>query len=434
MLDTLRSTFQPPISADPTESKAKLAWLVRLRWLALGAQLLSIIPALEFEVLQQHQLPAFLSVIAALALLNILTWTALRRGTQTHQGHVFFQLGADIAALSCMLALAGGAWNPLMPILFVHMGLGALLLEGRLSLLLFALMLLCIGFNQAWAQIPPGLEGSLLPAHLLFPAQFMVAGVFWILTAWLSRTLTGLQAHFAFLSERKTRIDRLRAVGALAAGLSHEFATPLNTAKLKLARLARTQNLSGDNDWATASEALERCEDILRRMSGSQLEPEGLKLEPVDVATLVERMCDSASEADRRTGSPKIRFSYTGRTVRRALLPALAFSHAILNLLDNARESTDGTGEIEVIVSGRVGRVEVSIMDRGPGWPEVVRRHFGEPFITTKPDGVGLGLYYVHNLSEAIGAEFSLEDREQGGAVARISLPTTMPAGEAPTT
>jgi C4-dicarboxylate-specific signal transduction histidine kinase len=68
-------------------------------------------------------------------------------------------------------------------------------------------------------------------------------------------------------------------------------------------------------------------------------------------------------------------------------------------------------------------------MDRGPGWPEVVRKHFGEPFITTKPDGVGLGLYYVHNLTEAVGAQFTLEDRENGGAEARISVPA-LPASD----
>ena len=430
MIATLRSLFEPPISADPSQSTAKLAWVVRLRWLALGAQLLSIIPALEFEVLERELLPAFLSVVAALALFNTISWAILRRGPETHAGHVFFQLAADIVGLTALLALTGGAWNPLMPILFVHMGLGALLLEGQLSFLLFVLLLVCIGFNQLLAQIPPGLETSLLPPKLLFPAQFTIAGAFWILTAWLSRTLTALQAHFSFLSERKTRIDRLRAVGALAAGLSHEFATPLNTAKLKLARLARTQDLHDDGDWTTASEALERCEEILRRMTGSQLEPEGLKLEPVDVAMIVERMCKSASDADHGVGSPKIRFSNVGRSHGRALLPAVAFSHAILNLLDNARESTSGTGEIDVVVNSRSERIQVSIMDHGSGWPEVVRKHFGEPFITTKPDGVGLGLYYVHNLSEAVGAEFYLEDREGGGAVARISVPTLTPAGE----
>lgn len=430
ILDTIRSFFEPPITADPSQAAARLAWVVRLRWLALGAQVLSVIPALEFEVLEREMLPIFFAVVAALALLNVVTWGALRRESAVHPGHVFFQLAADIAALSALLALTGGAWNPVMPILFVHMGLGALLLEGRLSLILFILMLGCIAFNQAMARIPPGLEGNLLPPHLLFPAQYMVAGAFWILTAWLSRTLLALQAHFSFLSERKTRVDRLRAVGALAAGLSHEFATPLNTAKLKLARLARNHDLEGDKDWATLDEALERCEDILRRMSGSQLEPDGVALEPVDVPRIVERMCDSERETKHGQMGGEIRFTNTSRTHRRALLPTVAFSHAILNLVDNARESTQGEGVIDVVVSSRSGQIEVSVLDRGPGWPEVVRKHFGEPFITTKPDGVGLGLYYVHNLCEAVGAEFTLEDREEGGAEARITLPALVPAAE----
>jgi signal transduction histidine kinase len=48
--------------------------------------------------------------------------------------------------------------------------------------------------------------------------------------------------------------------------------------------------------------------------------------------------------------------------------------------------------------------------------------------VTTKPEGIGLGLYYVHSLAAAIGAELTLEDREFGGAVARISLPI-VPSG-----
>ena len=71
-----------------------------------------------------------------------------------------------------------------------------------------------------------------------------------------------------------------------------------------------------------------------------------------------------------------------------------------------------------------------SVQDRGSGWPEVVRRHLGEPFVTTKPEGVGLGLYYVHSLSEAIGAELTLADREFGGAEARISLPIVSVAAQ----
>ena len=74
------------------------------------------------------------------------------------------------------------------------------------------------------------------------------------------------------------------------------------------------------------------------------------------------------------------------------------------------------------------------MQDRGSGWPEVVRRHLGEPFVTTKPEGVGLGLYYVHSLAEAIGAELTLDDREFGGAVARISFPIVPSASATETT
>jgi len=430
MLDTVRSFFEPPITADAEQSTAKLAWVVRLRWVAIAAQLLSIIPALEFRLLEPKMLPLFCSVVATLAVLNIGTWIGLRRGSRGTAGHLIVQLGADILDLSALLILTGGAWNPMIPILLVHTVLGALLLEGRLGLAFFGLLLGSFVLIQANSYIPPGLAGKLVPANILFPAQLVVVLVFWILTAWLSSTLDNLKMWFAEAQERKTRIDRLRAVGALAAGLSHEFATPLNTAKLKLARLARTNDLKDDSDWATASEALERCEEILRRMSGSQLEPEGLKLESVDVAMIVERMCTSASDAEKGVDAPKIHFTKVGRSHGRALLPAVPFSHAILNLLDNARESTHGTGEIDVVVNTHSERIQVSIMDHGPGWPEVVLKHFGEPFITTKPDGVGLGLYYVHNLTEAIGAEFFLEDREDGGAVARISVPTLTPVGE----
>jgi len=423
--DTVLSFFEPPLATDQGQDRTKILWLVRLRWIALSAQVLSIVPALHFEILEQALVPYFAGIVAALALLNVATWWLLRSGLEGSPGVVLFQLGADITALSSLLALTGGAWNPMVPILFVHTGIGALLLQGRLSLIFFALLIACLVMIQLGANIPPGLEGNLLPAVVLFPAQLVVAIVFWILTAWLSRTLTALQSHFAFLSERRTRVDRLRAVGALAAGLSHELATPLNTAQLKLRRLARTRELRDDPDLRTASEALERCGEVLHHMVGSQMEPERIGLDRVDVDELVQRVCRSLA---RDHEGARIRFESEGRGSRHALIPDIAFSQALVNLIDNAVESAGADEPVDVRVETRSGRIEVSVMDRGRGWPDVVRRHLGEPFVTTKPDGVGLGLYFVHNLAEAVGASLILEDRDQGGAVARISLPTTATA------
>jgi two-component system sensor histidine kinase RegB len=215
-------------------------------------------------------------------------------------------------------------------------------------------------------------------------------------------------------------------VGALAAGFSHEIATPLNTAQLRLARLARVDGLSSHPDLAGAREALKRCEGVLRHMAGAPLRPEGLELEVVDVDQLVGEVCRGVSQAHE---AAEIDCRSTGRGPRRALLPPLAFSQGLITLIENALEAAAGS-PVEVVVDGRPGGVDVAVLDRGAGWPEVVRTHLGEPFVTTKPDGVGLGLYFVHGLVEAIGARFCIEDRERGGAIARISLPD--PSGVQP--
>ena len=420
MLETIRSFFDPPITADPEQSTAKLAWVVRLRWVAITAQLLAILPALEFEMLEPEMLPLFGAVIATLAILNLGTWIGLQRGTRGSPGHLLIQLGADILGLSALLILTGGAWNPMVPILLVHSVLGALLLEGRLGLAFFALLLASLLIIQFNSHIPPGLAGALVPPNVLFPAQIVVVLVFWILTAWLSRTLDSLKVWFAEAQARRTRIDRLRAVGALAAGLSHEFATPLNTAQLRLARVGRAHQLEDDPDLQTAIEELERCGEILRHMAGSQLQPDRLALEVIDLETLVRQVGESVARVhDEAT----IRVLGDGRGGKRVLVPQVAFSQALINLIDNSIESGGATSEVEIVVQRNGARAELKVQDRGSGWPDVVKHHLGEPFVTTKPEGVGLGLYYVHSLAQAIGADLILEDREFGGAVARITMP-----------
>ena len=400
MWSDIRSFFSPPITADLAEVTAKLNWVVRLRWLAITAQIISIFPALYFEMMDPELLPTFAGAIGLLVVWNLMTWFALQRGWELPPPQILIQLCVDIAVLSILLALTGGAWNPTVP------------------------------FS---AQIPPALENSLLPRTILFPAQLLVALVFWILTAWLSRTLSTLQTDLSAARERKTRIDRLRAVGALAAGLSHEFATPLNTAQLRLGRLARSQGLEDNADLITAREELKRCGEVLHHMAGSQLDPERLSLEITDIDLLVSKVCRSILN-DHDEGIT-IRYRATGPGPYRALIPSVAFSQGVINLIDNAIQSGGEDSVVDVVVNGTPDHVDLSVADHGAGWPAVVRNHLGEPFVTTKPGGVGLGLYYVHSLSEAIGAALLLEDRPEGGAIARVSLPrpprVESPSGEA---
>ena len=63
------------------------------------------------------------------------------------QRQILFQLISDIAVLTALLIMSGGAWNPLVPILFVHSVLGAMLLEGRASILFVVFLVGCLGLN-----------------------------------------------------------------------------------------------------------------------------------------------------------------------------------------------------------------------------------------------------------------------------------------------
>ena len=283
-----------------------------------------------------------------------MTARRLRRGREVSAVELGAQLFADIAALSLLLALSGGAWNPLVPLLFFHAGLGALLLEGRVSLAFFWSLVACLAFVQAFGHVPPGLVDARVAPAVLFPAQFLVAGVFWLFTTWLSHTLEALQAQVHARREERGRVDRLRAVGALAAGLSHEFATPLNTAMLKLERLTRKLEPDAESSLAEAREALARCGDILRQMAGSQLRPDGLRLEVGDVADLVEQVC-----AGLRAEEPSVPLRFRREPgAALVVLPAIAFTQAVLNLVDNALEesSPEAPVEVDVRVTGGARR------------------------------------------------------------------------------
>ncbi len=69
------------------------------------------------------------------------------------------------------------------------------------------------------------------------------------------------------------------------------------------------------------------------------------------------------------------------------------------------------------------GALAILVEDRGPGLPPEVRDRLFQPFVTGRPDGVGLGLSLAHRIVVLHGGTLRLEDREAGGTRAVISFP-----------
>jgi two-component system sensor kinase FixL len=108
------------------------------------------------------------------------------------------------------------------------------------------------------------------------------------------------------------------------------------------------------------------------------------------------------------------------------LIDKVQIQQVLLNLMRNAVEAMHGSSRRELRISTRMSsddQVEVSVADSGPGLPEVVREKLFQPFVTTKPSGMGVGLSICRGIVEAHGGRMWLADRPGGGADFRFTLP-----------
>jgi signal transduction histidine kinase len=136
-----------------------------------------------------------------------------------------------------------------------------------------------------------------------------------------------------------------------------------------------------------------------------------------DVGAVVREV---AREYSRATGVTVYVNGHVGEPV---LLAPERFKDALFLLLANADRFSNG-GTVEVRIEGG-DRIEVRVRDAGPGFTgEGLLRAF-DPFWTTEPDSLGLGLPQARRLLEAQGAQISVRNSPKGGGEAVISIPRT---------
>jgi len=228
--------------------------------------------------------------------------------------------------------------------------------------------------------------------------------------------------------------EKLAAVGRTAAGIAHEVRNPLAVIRSSASLLC--------GEFREGSEEARACGficeeiDRLDRLVGSVLEwarPTRLELRELDPRALLAR-CEVlvAAELERRRIELDCEVDPSVSTL---VGDGDLLEQAIYGLLLNAAEAIGERGRIEVAV--RAGpadgeAVSIEIVDDGPGIEAARRAEIFEPFVTTKPQGSGLGLPMIRRAVEdhggAVEAVESPGDRERG-ACFRITLPRLEPGG-----
>jgi len=230
--------------------------------------------------------------------------------------------------------------------------------------------------------------------------------------------------------EAVRRSDRLAALGQLSAGLAHELRNPLGTIKASAEMLNR--QVSAENEVAREvagfiSTEVDRTNSLVTRFL-QFARPLQVKLETADLGQMLDRAIAAAARE-----APEVRI-YTNYAPEIPPFPldAELMERVIYNLVLNAAQASAAGGTVTVKTRAAGSTVEIAVIDRGSGISEKDRQSIFNPFFTTKPTGVGLGLAIVAKIVDEHGGKIAVESEAGKGSVFRVLLPMARPAGEIP--
>jgi two-component system, OmpR family, sensor histidine kinase KdpD len=220
--------------------------------------------------------------------------------------------------------------------------------------------------------------------------------------------------------------DRMRT--ALLAAVSHDFRTPLASAKAAVTSLrspdVRWNAADTEELLATADESLDRLTHLVENLLDmSRLQAGALSLfpRPTGLDEIVARTLDNLEPfgADIDVEIPE--------SVPAVIADPAILERVVVNLTENAIRYSPA-GKPALLTASALGdRVELRVIDRGPGIPEQEKERMFVPFQrlgdTDNTTGVGLGLALSRGLTEAMGGTLTAEDTPGGGLTMTVSLP-----------
>ncbi|HEY5082333.1 MAG TPA: ActS/PrrB/RegB family redox-sensitive histidine kinase [Bauldia sp.] len=418
----------------------RLDTLVRLRWLAVGGQLLAVLFVRFILDFPLPTLPCLL-LIALSAGLNLFLRARYPATVRLGQWPAFAFLSYDVLQLGGLLYLTGGLENPFAILLLAPVIVSAAALAPRPTITLGLVVVATASVLALFHMRLPWYPAENMPLPLPY-----VGGV-WIALV-LACVFTGVYAFRVAEEARQlakalnatemvlAREQHLYALDGLAAAAAHELGTPLATIALVAKELEREipPGSPHADDVALLRSQSQRCREILSRLTSMSGQVD-LHLARLPLSHLVEEVVEAYRAFAARivvTPAKGVGPEPVGRRN-----PAIV--QGLVNLVENA---VDFAAEhVTVGSEWNDNTVTITIADDGPGFSVSIIDRIGEPYVTTRGDGsagedaaadqaggLGLGLFIAKTLLERSGAVIDLANRPvpERGAVVRVAWPRSL--------
>jgi PAS domain S-box-containing protein len=252
------------------------------------------------------------------------------------------------------------------------------------------------------------------------------------------RDLTEQKAAEAAIRDQQEKLyqaEKLTAMGSLLAGLAHELNNPL---AVVIAQTSLLEEIAAEgpvrNRASKIRVAAERCGRIVRTFL-SMVRKQLPQRTATDLRALVAQSLEVLAYGLKSSGVEVVERHDPNLPPIEADPDQL--NQVLINVLVNAQQAFgDRPGARTVWIEtsrDAAGQVVLTVSDNGPGIPETALARIFEAFFTTKPVGVGtgIGLAVCRSIVEAHGGRITAENRPEGGATFRITLPARQGAAGA---
>jgi signal transduction histidine kinase len=238
----------------------------------------------------------------------------------------------------------------------------------------------------------------------------------------LGRSINRMCGQLRQMSQTIRRSERTQVLAQLAAGLAHQLRNALTGARISIQlHEKRCERARSDSSLSVALRQLELTEEQVRGLLtlGRTLERPH---EPVDLVGIVE---DVAALLEPTCEHSRVSLEVVAGGAVAALADEASLRAAVLNLALNAIEAAGHGGSVRIELFDAHQALTIQVSDTGPGPPVELEPTLGEPFVSGKPTGVGLGLALVRHVADAHQGQLSWH-RDGRWTHFCLSLPRTL--------
>ncbi|MEJ2099379.1 MAG: ATP-binding protein [Desulfobacterales bacterium] len=431
------------------DNKTELKWLMFFRILIsvllLGSAI--VLQLGQTSTLTEPPLLVLYGFIIIIFLIS-LVYSLLLKRIKKSIPFVFIQVCIDTFFVTLIIFATGGFLSVFSFLYLVVIVYSSMLLPMRGTMVVAALCSIqfgCLVELEYFSILNPfGADVNLLAvaygwSHVFFKLIITTIACFAVafLSSLLAEQTRRSKKQLRSMEDHVKRVEKMAAIGEMAAGLAHEIKNPLASLSGSIQLLK--EDIRYDPDHDRLMQIILREADRLSSLASNFLlyaRPPAGKLEAVklDLAVL------EAAELFGKDGSNNGRI-----TISQKVTPNIWITmdpnhlHQILwNLLLNAAEAIEDEGNIAIEMFPLKNKhVCVKITDDGCGMSNETMMSIFDPFFTTKPSGTGLGLSIVHRILEAYNAWLNVESELNKGTSITLNFkqiaPPTELSNDAPT-